>query len=177
MKPWKQLSTEVKFKNPWWEYIFDIVELPNGKKGEYHYVRTGGAVLVVPVLPSGEVVMIEQYRYLMRRDSIEFVTGSLEEGETIEEAAHRECAEETGQRAGRLEKVGEFSSYNGVSDEMTTVFLAHDMEDSDVTPDDTEELKRHMLTPQQIDAWIADGTIWDGMVIAGWHLIRPRLVE
>lgn len=177
MKPWKQLSTEVKFKNPWWEYRLDRFELPDGKEGEYHYVHTKGSVLVVPITSEGSIVVTRQYRYLMRRESFEFLTGAVEEGESYEQAALRECSEEVGLLPGRLELVGSFAPSNGKADAMMYVYLAQNLAEVDGEPDETEDIQRLSVNVAGVDAAIASGGMWDGTSIAGWHLIRPRLVE
>ncbi len=53
---WKKLTSRELFRNPWWTYRMDTVELPGGREGEYHYVHTGGSVMLVPVHSDGRIV-------------------------------------------------------------------------------------------------------------------------
>ena len=78
---WKKLSSEVVLDNPWWRYRKDRFEYEPGKQGEYHYASTYGSAMVIPVTPQGELVLVEQYRYLMDRVSLEFPCGGVNENE------------------------------------------------------------------------------------------------
>jgi len=154
----------------------DHFEMPSGKTGEYHYVHTGGSALVVPLTSEGTLLLVRQYRYLVARESLEFPGGGVKEGATFEETAVRELAEETGHGASQLELVGCFNPFNGVTDEMCQVYLARGLHpDRAASPDDTEDLELHVLGPEEIDARIRTGDIWDGMTIAAWCLVRSRL--
>jgi ADP-ribose pyrophosphatase len=80
LKTWKKISEAVLFKNSWWTYKKDEIELPSRKRGEYHYVHTNGASMVVPVLSDGRIVFVNQYRYLNDRESLELPCGGVKVG-------------------------------------------------------------------------------------------------
>lgn len=176
LKPWKRISESVLFHNPWWTYKKDSFELPTGKTGEYHYVHTNGSSMVVPVAADGRFLLVKQYRYLGGRDSIEFPCGSVKDGSTYDETAWHELAEETGYSAGKLFLVGEFNPYNGLTDEMCHVYLARDLQFVGGTPDETEEFELIHASEGEIDSMIRDGTIWDGMTVAAWGVVRGKRV-
>src|SRR5437870_4280953 len=114
LKSWKKLNQDFELKNPWWTYRRDSLELPSGKRGEYHYVHTPGSSMIVPVIPDGRLLLVNQYRYLRGRESLEFPCGGVKEGSSFEETARLELAEETGYQADDLQPAGEFNPYNGV---------------------------------------------------------------
>jgi ADP-ribose pyrophosphatase len=173
---WRKLSEKVLFQNRWWSYRLDRFELPGGKQGEYHYVHTAGSAMVVPVAASGKLLLVNQYRYLVERESLEFPGGGVPDGATPEAAARAELAEETGQAARDLTLAGRFNPYNGVTDEMCHVFLARGLRPAaGAAPDETEELETRELSPAEIDAAIRSGAIWDGMTMAAWCLVRPLI--
>jgi ADP-ribose pyrophosphatase len=172
--PWKTISRSIQFKNPWWSYGRDAVMLPSGKEGEYHYVHSLGSACVIPVADDGTVLLVNQFRYLGGRESIEFPCGAVKEGATHDQTAWHELAEETGFSAISLACVGEFNPYNGVTDEMCRVYLARDLRSVNATPDDTEQFELLRLTPEQITEKISSGEIWDGMSIAAWCLVREK---
>jgi ADP-ribose pyrophosphatase len=161
-------------KNAWWTYLLDEYNLPSGKRGEYHFVHTPGSSMVVPVLPDGTLLLVNQYRYLLDRESIEFPCGSVKEGSNHDRTAWEELAEETGYSAKTLLQVGEFNPYNGVTDEMCRVYVARDLQFVGANPDETEEFELVRLNPGELDRKIADGTIWDGMTIAAWGISRKN---
>jgi ADP-ribose pyrophosphatase len=172
LKPWKALSRLQVVKNPWWTYCRDAVELPSGKEGEYHYVHSLGSSLIVPILNDGRILFVNQYRYLGGKESLEFPCGAVKEGSTHDETARHELVEETGYSAGSLVLSGAFNPYNGVTDEICHVYLARDLRHVGGTPDDTEEFEIVPLDTERIHPLILEGTIWDGMTIAGWSLIQ-----
>ncbi|HEU5360047.1 MAG TPA: NUDIX hydrolase [Candidatus Deferrimicrobiaceae bacterium] len=175
LKPWKKLSESVVFRNPYWTYRRDAFELPSGRPGEYHYVHTNGSSMVVPVLGDGTVLLVNQYRYLLDRESAEFPCGSVKDGSNHEETARQELAEEAGYSAEILVPVGEFNPYNGVTDEMCRVYVARDLRFVGGTPDATEEFELLRLSPAEVGARIRSGAIWDGMTIAAWFLAGPQI--
>jgi len=175
LKKWKKISEAVLFKNSWWIYKKDETELPSGKRGEYHYVHTNGASMVVPILNDGRIVFVNQYRYLNDRESLELPCGGVKNGHTYEETAKHELEEEAGFIARDWCKVGEFNPYNGVTDELCRVFIAKDLSEVPSTPDETEEFEIVSLKPDEVDARIATGTIWDGMTIAAWNIAKSHI--
>jgi len=169
---WKKLSSEVVLDNPWWRYKKDRFEL-NGKQGEYHYASTHGSAMVIPVTAQGELVLVEQFRYLLDRVSLEFPGGGVAEHEPPLTAAARELAEECG-LAADLVSIGRFTPWNGVTDETCHVYLAEPVRQdaSGAVPDATETFVVHRFTRAQLEAEIAGGRVCDGMTLAAYALYR-----
>ena len=176
LKRWEKLSSKILKKNPWWTYKLDTFRIPDGIAGEYHYVHTNGSSMVIPLTKEGHIVLVKQYRYLNERESLEFPSGSVKDGQSYEDTAQAELTEEAGYRAGRLEAAGDFNPYNGVTDEICRVFIARDLEKTAAKPDATEEFELRILAPAEIDRAIAYNTIWDGMTLAAWMLARASVV-
>jgi len=174
LKAWKKLTESDVFRNPWWTYRRDTVELPAGRNGEYHYVHTNGSSLVIPVLEDGRIVLVNQYRYLVNRESIEFPCGSVKDGSSHDQTAWMELAEETGYSAKQLSLAAEFNPYNGVTDEMCKVYIARELQFVGASPDETEEFEIVLLQSKEIDARIKDGIIWDGMTLAAWSIVTCK---
>lgn len=174
---WEKIRRTLEIKNPWWTYRRDEVRLPSGTTGEYHFVHVNGSSMIIPVLDDGAIMLVNQYRYLADRESLEFPCGSVKDGSDYDETARHELAEETGFKAARLEQIGEFNPYNGVTDEMCRVYLASGLTETQSTRDETEEFEHVRLTPKEIDARVTGGEIWDGMSLAAWALVRGRLLK
>jgi len=172
---WKKLSSEVVFENPWWRYRRDTFELEPGKRGQYHYASTYGSAMVIPLTAQGQLTLVEQYRYLLDKVSLEFPGGGVGEHESPEQAALRELEEETG-HSGELIPLGRFTPWNGVTDETCHVFIAPHVVPVPcaATPDATERFILHQLTQADLDAHIANGRIWDGMTLAAYALFRTQ---
>jgi ADP-ribose pyrophosphatase len=174
LKTWKKLSESLVFKNPWWTYKKDSFKLPSGKSGEYHYVHTNGSSMVLPIMHDGMILLVNQYRYLLDRESLEFPCGSVKDGFNHDETARHELVEETGYSAQSLTSVGEFNPYNGVTNEMCRVYVARGLHYVGGTPDETEEFEIIPTSPVDIDARIGAGMIWDGMTIAAWAIAKSK---
>ena len=172
---WKKLTEFIVSKNPWWTYRRDEFLLPNGKQGDYHYVHTLGSSLIVPVQPDGGIVLVNQYRYLRDKESIEFPCGGVKDGHSYDGTAVQELQEEAGYIARSWMVAGEFNPYNGVTDEICRVYVARDLQPVPPKPDNTEEFEVIALLPDEIDARIISGVIWDGMSIAAWAIAKTYM--
>jgi ADP-ribose pyrophosphatase len=172
---WKKLASEVVIENAWWRYRKDVFEREPGKRGEYHYASTDGSAMVIPITAQGELVLVEQYRYLLDRASLEFPGGGVAAHETPLVAATRELAEECG-LAGSFTALGTFNPWNGVTDEMCHVYVADQVvtDTSGARPDATESFIVHRLSRSSFEASVANGRIWDGMTLAAFSIYRSR---
>ena len=174
---WKKLTSQIIHKNPWWNYNLDSFEIPNRVHGEYHYVHTEGSSLIVPVMDNGKIILVNQYRYLRNRESIEFPCGGVKPGHTYDEMARLELEEETGFVAQSWKTAGEFNPFNGVTDEMCKVFIARNLSYVQAKPEATEEFEVLQVAPLELEAMIADEKIWDGMTLAAWLLVRKQFIK
>jgi ADP-ribose pyrophosphatase len=138
-----------------------VVDLPNGLRVELDLIRHPGAAAVVPFLDSERVLLIRQYRFATGGGLLEIPAGKLDPGETPEECALRELEEETGYRAGRLERLGSIWTTPGFCDEVIHLFAAFDLTKTEqrLEPDEIIELVPTPLA-DALDA--LDGPIVDG---------------
>lgn len=175
LKRWKTVSSKVVHRNPWWTYTVDEFQIPEGISGEYNYVHTNGSSMIIPVTAEGTLVMVNQYRYLCSRESLEFPCGGVKTGMSHLEMAHVELEEETGFQSYDIQFAGYFNPFNGVTDEMCHVFIARNLIPVGQKPDVTEEFEILLLSPDDIDSHIQKNIIWDGMTLAAWSLIKTKL--
>lgn len=175
LKPWVKIRQTLEMKNPWWTYRKDETRLPSGKTGEYHYVHVKGSSMIIPLMDNGKMILVNQYRYLADRESLEFPCGSVKETSTYDETAEHELAEETGFKAKEMKCLAEFNPYNGVTDEICKVYLARNLSPAKAHKDDTEEFEYEYLTPLEFDKKISAGKIWDGMTLAAWALVKGKI--
>ena len=95
--PWKTLTTQEIYRNPWMRLREDVAELPNGRTTIYGVCEFGQCVGVLPFVDDEHVVMVRQYRYVQKENSRwEMPTGGVRMGESFEAAAQRELMEEAG---------------------------------------------------------------------------------
>jgi ADP-ribose pyrophosphatase len=110
------------------EVYEDEVLLPNGRRVTLDVVRHPGAAAVVPFVSDGEVLLIHQFRHAAGGTIFEVPAGKLDAGEDPALCAARELEEEAGQRAGRIERLGEIWTTPGFTDERIHLFAAFDLE-------------------------------------------------
>lgn len=177
LKKWKTLSSKTVSQNDHWSYKLDKFEIDGVGKGDYHYVHTGGSTMVIPITETKKVLLVNQYRYLNQRESLEFPCGSIQTEISAEENAIKELREETGFSGKQIEFIGKFSPYSGVSNEMCSVFMATKLFSSPLDSDDTEDFELLEYSPSQIDEYIRNGKIWDGMSIAAWFMAKEQVTN
>lgn len=177
MKTWERAQTREFAKNDFWEYRIDDFIIDGNIPGTYHYVHTPGSTMVIPVTDEKKILMIRQYRYLNRKFSLEFPCGGVKPGLSAEENAMKELQEEAGCRAGFLSQIGFFAPFTGAADEICHLFLGEKLSPAPLPPDFTEDFSIHHLTLDDIQKYIDDNEIWDGLTLAAWALAKNRLTE
>ena len=100
-------ETKEVFECPWfhvheekWENHSECGHEP------FYRIESPNGVLVLALTTDGKIILVRQFRHAIRGTTVEFPAGSIERGETPEEAATRELLEETGYRAGTLQFLG-----------------------------------------------------------------------
>ena len=126
-----------------------------------------GAVVIVPMLDDSRLLFIRQYRRAVGRELLELPAGTLEVGERRIACARRELEEETGWRAGRMRRLGQFYAAPGVISEQLTVFLAQGLRRATAKPEADEEITLVILSFQTALRKIRSGAICDAKSIIG----------
>jgi ADP-ribose pyrophosphatase len=143
------------------------VRLPNGGEVELEIIRHPGAAAVVPLLDSGEVLLLRQYRHATGGWLVEIPAGTLLPGETPEACAARELEEETGWRAGALRPLGPIWTTPGFTDERIWLYLATGLTAGRQKLDQDELLTVQRVPLAAAVAMAANGEIVDGKSVAG----------
>jgi 8-oxo-dGTP pyrophosphatase MutT (NUDIX family) len=163
--PWRTMSTRPIYQNRWLSLREDLVELPNGRTTIYGVVSCGNCVGVLPFTDPETVLLVRQYRYVAGRATWEMPTGGVHAGESVEEAAQRELAEEVGHRAGRLTHVSTYHTSKSVMDETAHLFLGEKMVKLVLAPDETEFLAVRPFPFREVQQMVRSGEIVDSMTI------------
>ncbi|MBI3090433.1 MAG: NUDIX hydrolase [Candidatus Tectomicrobia bacterium] len=153
------------------------VTLPNGTPCSLEIIRHMGAAAIVPLLPDGRVVMVHQYRHATGGRLWEIPAGTLAAGETPEVCAHRELAEETGYRAGSLEKIAEIFTAPGFCDEKIHIFLATGLTPCRQTLDADEVLSVEPRPLEELMEMVWRFEISDAKSIAGLSAAYHRRLD
>ena len=176
LPPFPVVRSERLYDSPWCGLRRDHVRLDDGSVREHHVFEVEEAVVVVPLLADGRIVMLWQYRHPLGHSHWELPAGRMQPDERPEEAAARELAEETGYRPGRLERVQGFFPINGISPHHAHVFLAHDcvVTETGTAHEATERMSVHVLEAELVREKLLAGEIEDGFALVGLfhHFLR-----
>ena len=138
---------------------------PNGREHEVEIVRHAPSVVLIPVEHDGRVVIVKQYRAPLDRETWEFPAGRLNDGESAEAAARRECEEEIGLVPHRLEKLQALYPAPGFCDEELIFFRVSDLRlpapGSPHRPDEDEDITTRTLPIAEARAMLERGEIVD----------------
>lgn len=120
----KKLTSKIIYEGNILILRVDQVVLPDGSIGSREVVEHSGAVAVVALDDTGNVMLVKQFRYATGEELIEIPAGKINYGENPEECAVRELREETGYDAKEIIKLASFYSTPGFTNEKLHLFLA-----------------------------------------------------
>lgn len=182
-----QLSSRSVYHGALLQVKEDRVELPDGRQATREYIVHPGAVVVIPLLDSGEVVMERQFRYPLRRDLYELPAGKLDPGENPLLCGQRELLEETGYVAREWRFVATIHPCIGYSDESISLYLAEGLSPGQHQRDGDEFLEIFRLPLADALEWVRSGRItdvktviglfWAEKIAQGWQLPESPFME
>lgn len=161
------LSSEMLYEGPVFGLRRDELIEPTGLRTKREVITHPGSVVVLPVLPDGRIVMIQQYRHATRQFLWELVAGRMEPGEDPKEAAARELAEETGYRAKKLKVFLDVFPTPGFLEERMYLLLASDVKPGTANPEEDEKIISAVYEPAKLEQMIGRGELRDAKSIAG----------
>lgn len=113
-----------------------------------------------------KIILVKQFRFPLKKETLEIPAGKVEKNETPERAAKRELLEETGFIAKNLEKIGQFYPTPGYSNEVLSLFRAKNLNKSKQKMDEDEFIKEiRFLNIKKALSLIKKGKIEDGKTI------------
>lgn len=155
----------------------DQVFLPNGHTSQREYVMHPGAVVVVPLLPNGCVVLERQFRYPLHQVFIELPAGKIDAGEEILITGQRELLEETGYSARDWVKLGHQHPCIGYSNEVIHMYLAQGLTAGQHHRDADESLEVFEASFADCMRMIQAGEITDGKTIVALFFAEKYLAQ
>lgn len=148
-QPWVVVNRTYLFERPPWLVLRrDHVRLPNGSEiPEYWISEYPPWVNVVAVTTDDELVLIRQYRPALGQVHFELPAGVVDpEDPSLEAAAVRELAEETGYGGGHWSLLSTLSANPALQTNLSYTFLATGVEAlSAARPELTEDLRVHLV--------------------------------
>lgn len=138
---------------------------PDGREHEVAIVRHPPSVVLLPVADDGRVILIRQYRASIARHMWEVPAGSVDQGESPDDAARRECEEEIGLVPARVERIRGLYPTPGFCDEELIFYRVAELHDpppdSPHRPDDDEDISAERFTIEEARSMVQRGEIID----------------
>jgi len=150
----------------------DRIRLPDGGEATREFIVHPGAVMVVPILDDGRLVMERQWRYPLARVMLEFPAGKLEAGEPTLQCAQRELLEETGYRAHDWALAGVLHNAVAYSSEHIEIWFARGLVAGQRRLDEGEFLDLHLCTVDELDRRCAAGEVTDAKTLVGLQWLQ-----
>ncbi len=171
----KVISSRVGFLGSLVKLYIDTVQLPDGGTGEREVIRHPGAVAMVALTDTQDVLLVRQFRSAAQLQMLEIPAGTLEPDEEPAAAAARELQEEIGYKPGKLERLGGEFTAPGYTSEFIHIFLATGLEAAPL-PSDADEFIEVITMPFD-DALkkVETGELQDGKTIIGLLMAARKL--
>ena len=167
------LSSDRVFDGKVFEIDRDRVRMPNGREVTVDVVRHARSVVLLPVPEPGQIILIRQYRYAVRRWLWELPAGSVDPGEEPETAASRECHEEIGLVPETIVRLGSFLPTPGYCTEEMIFFRLSGLSTPDhaAEPDEDEDIEPRTFSIAEARTMVRRGEIADMKTVVGLGLL------
>ena len=166
--PWVTNKISQIYQNPWIRVEEHDIINPAGKEGIYGTVHfKNKAIAIIPIDEQGNTWLVGQFRYPLNLYSWELPMGGGLIGKDVLESAKRELREETGLTAEKWTEIMRIHTSNSVTDEEGIVYLAEGLAQGETEFEETEVLQIRKLPFSEVLEMVMNGSITDGISIAG----------
>jgi ADP-ribose pyrophosphatase len=168
----RRVSGEQVWRGHFLDVRRDRIVQVDGHAATREYIVHPGAVMVVPLLDDGRLVMERQYRYPLGRVLLEFPAGKLDPGEAVQRCGQRELVEETGYTARQWARAGLVHNACAYSDERIEIWFARGLQPGARRLDEGERLDVCLVAEAELDALAARGDLTDAKTLIGLQWLQ-----
>jgi ADP-ribose pyrophosphatase len=157
--------------------VFDVdrdrVRMPNGREVTVDVIRHAKSVVLIPMPEPGQVILIRQFRYAVGAALWELPAGSVDEGESPEQAAVRECHEEIGQVPQTVVRLAALYPTPGYCDEEMIFYRLSNLEEpaSEAALDEDEDIEARVFELREAREMVRRGEIVDMKTVVGLGML------
>jgi 8-oxo-dGTP pyrophosphatase MutT (NUDIX family) len=160
---WLDRGDTVIYDSAWVQLVTTDVVMPDGTQIDHHVVRLPRPAAGTIMIDEGRVLLLWRHRFITDSWGWEIPAGAVDAGESAEQAARREAAEESGWRPRTVEHLCAFHPANGVLDQVFHIYTSRDAEHLG-EPTDVNEAARIEWRPiETVRASLLGGEITDGL--------------
>lgn len=169
----QHLGSERAFKGKVFSVERERVRLANGREVNLDIVRHPKSVVLVPIPEPGRVILVRQFRFAVNAFLWELAAGSVDDGETPEQAARRECHEEIGQVPAAVVRLAAMYPTPGYCDEEMVFFRLSGLENPTeaAAVDEDEDIEVKTFDLREARDMIRRGEITDMKTVVGLGLV------
>lgn len=160
------LDTKIVYQGKVFSVREDRVIEPGGVEVTRDIVVHRGSVVVLPIFPDGDLLLIRQYRHAVGGFMWEAVAGRVEEGESRAASARRELIEETGYTAKQVKEMLEIVPSPGFCSERMWIFAATGLREGTAQPEEDERITARKFSLGELEEMIRDGKLTDGKSVS-----------
>jgi 8-oxo-dGTP pyrophosphatase MutT (NUDIX family) len=160
--PWTIRETAEKYRDEFIAVAADSVTRPDGKPGTYATVRMKPGVSVLPVEPDGTIYLTRQFRYALGAESVEAVSGGIEDEDAAAATARKELHEELGVEAAELISLGRMDMDTAIVCSPVNLFLARGLKFTEAEQEGTERIEPFKTTLEQAVGMVLQSEITHG---------------
>lgn len=150
----------------------------DGRTGTFYVAHAPDWVTAVPVTRDGKILLVNQYRFGVRRLSWEFPGGVIDKGEDFLHAAAREVEEETGY-SGKAIPLGNVSSNPAIFNNRCHFVLIEDcVRTAETHFDANEEIETRLCEPAEVLEMARNGEMHHALMLgalAKTLLLKPEI--
>ena len=169
------VSSERVYRGHFLDVRRDVVRLPDGHTAPREYIVHPGAVVIVPLLDNGQLIVERQYRYPMQRAMLEFPAGKLDGREPTFACAQRELSEETGYTASEWARAGVMHNAIAYATEGIEIWFARGLTPGPRQLDAGEFLDVEVMSLDELEDAARTGVLTDAKSLVAllwlrrWH--------
>jgi ADP-ribose pyrophosphatase len=153
----------------------DEVRLKNGKISKRIRIDHPQASAIVPFVSDSEIIMVRQYRYALKRETLEIPAGKVDKGESPEQCVRRELIEETGFEANLVTWLYTYAPAIGYSNELIHLYIGKELKNRKTKIDEDEISSLEILKLEEVLGMIKNNEIIDSKTIIALAFIRSLI--
>lgn len=171
--PFKLISTEIKYQNPWLSVREDKVVRPDGKEGIFGVATMQNGVAILLMDDDGDVYLAKEYKYAVDTETIACFGGATDEGEQPIDTARRELEEESGLKAKELIPLGFIDPLTTILKQREYCFLAKGVSSGEKSLEDFEVINTMKVPFETAVDWAMTGKISHSASVA--TILRAKI--